>query len=118
MIKRFISTASQNFIPGNGYIWKVLSVYISLTAVASTSAQNCYVSRKGTTEILGYVSNQSSAGTVDGQGAPESYSNASYLTSYYSFPVITYNDGIEVSITIPSGATCTVAIVVDEYPEA
>lgn len=119
MIKKLNATASKSYVPGNGYIWRILSVYVQLTAVASSAAQNITVVRKTPfAEYLAYIPNQTSAGTYNGQGAPSNYSSANYLVSYYVFPLITYNDGIEVTMTLPTGASGTVFIILDEEPEA
>lgn len=118
MIKKFVLAAGKTLTPGNGYIWKVLSIFIQLTAVASTATQNCYITRQGSSsEVLAYISNQTAAGTITGQGGPESFSTANYLVTYNQFPVITYNDGIYVNPTLPTGAAIAIDITVSEEPE-
>lgn len=115
-----VQTSTGTLKPPGGYLWRVLSVRIVLTGVASTTSQNTYVSRGSDfgSDILAYVPDQTAAGTVVGQGSSTNYSTGNYLVSYTSQVIVSYIDGIAISAALPSGASVSIYILVDEYPEA
>lgn len=122
MIKNFVysldsSSTSITLTPGNGYLWKLLKIYITLTGVSTTATQSLYISIPNFTEVLAYIPAQTAAGTYQGMGTYGSKVTEGTLVTWYGPEVITYQDGIEISPTLPSGATATVNIILAEEPE-
>lgn len=111
------SNGTFKYVPDLGFVWKILAVYLKMTAVASSGPQNAVVERLGQTEIFGEIPNQTVAGTYVGQGGVSRSSNATTYTEWNQYPIVSNSDGIEIVLTLPSGASCTYYIVYDERTE-